>query len=42
MQGEGVEKNLDDAIYWYKKAIENGCQVAKESLDILLKLQNKM
>ena len=39
-QGEGTEKNLDNAIYWYKKAMENGCQEVKESLDVLLKLQN--
>ena len=25
-QGEGTKKSIDNAIYWYKKAIENGCQ----------------
>ena len=29
-------KNIDKAIYWYKKAIENGCQDAKENLNNLL------
>ena len=33
------EKSLDKAIYWYKKAIENGCQEAKENLSVLLKQQ---
>jgi hypothetical protein len=42
-----VQKNLahlyaqnnevDNAIYWYEKAINNGCQEVQESLDNLLK-----
>jgi TPR repeat protein len=40
-QGDGTEKNLENSIYWYKKAEENGCQEAKESLDILLKQQGQ-
>ena len=35
-------KSLDNAIYWYKKAVENGYQEAKESLDILLRQQENL
>ena len=35
-QDEGTERNIENAIYWYKKAMENGCQKAKERLDILI------
>ena len=35
-KGEGTKKDLKQAIYWYKKAIENGCQEAKENLNNLL------
>jgi TPR repeat protein len=35
-QGEGTEKNIENAIYWYKKAAENGCHEAKENLNLLL------
>ena len=34
--GEGIEKNIKNAIYWYKKAEENGCQKAKQKLNNLL------
>ena len=29
-------KNIEKAVYWYKKAIENGCQDVEESLNNLL------
>ena len=34
--GEGTEKNIESAISWYKKAVENGCQKAKQDLNNLL------
>ncbi|UZO01302.1 uncharacterized protein OCT59_012403 [Rhizophagus irregularis] len=36
-QGVGTEKNTENAIYWYKKAAENGCQEAEKGLNLLLK-----
>ena len=39
--GQMTRSFPNTAIYWYNQAVENGCQEAKESLDILLKLQNK-
>ncbi|GBC26828.2 kinase-like domain-containing protein [Rhizophagus irregularis DAOM 181602=DAOM 197198] len=38
-RGEGTEKNIELAIYWYNKAAENGCQESKDNLDILLEEQ---
>ena len=35
-KGKGTQQNINGAIYCYKKAIENGCQEVKESLDNLL------
>lgn len=29
-QGEGTEKGIDNAIYWYKKAMVNGYQEVKK------------
>ncbi len=26
--GDGIEKNLEKAFYWYQKAAENGCGLA--------------
>ncbi|PKK63477.1 hypothetical protein RhiirC2_701786 [Rhizophagus irregularis] len=37
--GEKTGKNLENAIYWYKKVIENGCLDVQEILDVLLKQQ---
>ena len=34
-RGEGTEKNIDEAIYWYKKAMENGCQEVEKRLNSL-------
>ncbi|RIA85126.1 hypothetical protein C1645_831239 [Glomus cerebriforme] len=31
-QGKGTEKSIEDAIYWYKKAMANGCQLAGKKL----------
>ena len=39
-QGEGTEKNIVNAIYWYKKAVENGYQEAEECLNNLLLLND--
>ena len=33
--GEGIERNIVYAIYWYKKADENGCQKAKVEQHII-------
>jgi hypothetical protein len=38
-QGEGVEKNINSTIYWYKKCLDNGCLEVKENLDTLLDQQ---
>ncbi len=34
-----MENHIDNAIYWYKKAIENGCNEVEENLNNLLKQQ---
>ncbi|POG60691.1 hypothetical protein GLOIN_2v1710856 [Rhizophagus irregularis DAOM 181602=DAOM 197198] len=39
-KGEGTNIDIDSAIYWYKKVIENGYQEVKENLDNLLSQQN--
>ena len=36
-EAKGTEKSIEKAIYWYEKAIENGYQEAKESLNVLLR-----
>jgi len=36
-----VKKNVEKAIYWYKKAVENGCQEVEENLNVLLYQQKK-
>ena len=33
--GIGTKKNIERAVYWYKEALDNGCQDAKENLDLL-------
>lgn len=33
--GKGVEKDIDQAIYWYKKAAEQGDAFAKAMLKLL-------
>lgn len=38
-QGKGVEKDINKAIEWYKKAVDNGDISAKEKLDKINKLQ---
>ena len=38
-KGEGTEKNIKSAVYWYKKAVKNECKEAKKKLDILLSEQ---
>ncbi|GBB92328.1 hypothetical protein RclHR1_00020031 [Rhizophagus clarus] len=35
-QGEGTEKSIEQAIYWYEKAANNESHEAKEKLDGLL------
>ena len=35
-KGKGTEKSMEKAIYWYKKAVENGCQEVNESSNNLL------
>ncbi len=38
--GEGVEKNLDEAIYWYSKASDLGDEGAKNNLALALEEKN--
>ena len=38
----GTEMNIENAIYWYKKVVENGCLDVKETLDVLSKQQNNL
>lgn len=35
--GEGVESNLEKAVYWYKKGAENGCETAMYNLSFYYK-----
>lgn len=35
--GEGVEPNLEKAVYWYKKGAENGCETAMYNLSFYYK-----
>jgi len=36
MYGDGVDQNIDKAIQWFQKAIEQGHEKAKQSLDMLM------
>ena len=35
--GEGTEKNLEKAFYWYQKAAESGLEMAQNNLALLYK-----
>jgi len=35
--GEGTEKNLERAFYWYQRAAENGYNVAQNNLKVVKK-----
>jgi TPR repeat protein len=39
--GRGIERNLEEAIFWLKKAIENGYKDA-EAIMNLIKVQHEM
>ena len=38
--GDGIAKNIDQAIFWYKKAVEQGYQKAQSRLEKVLKIKN--
>ena len=38
--GEGIVKDVEQAIYWYKKSAEQGYQGAQIKLEKLLKTKN--
>ncbi|RIA85885.1 hypothetical protein C1645_830114 [Glomus cerebriforme] len=40
-RGKRVQKDVDSAIYWYKKVVENGCQEFEEKLSALLNQQKR-
>ena len=37
--GEGIEKDIDQAIYWYKKAAEQGDKEAQKELKKILRIK---
>ena len=39
--GDGIDKDIDKAIYWYKKSAEQGFQDAQNKLKILSQKQQK-
>ena len=36
-KGEGIEKNLEKAFYWYQKAAESGFEIAQNNFALLYK-----
>ena len=39
-EGQGTEKNIDQAIYWYRKSAEQGNQSAQNKLETLIRTKN--
>ncbi|GBC21976.2 kinase-like domain-containing protein [Rhizophagus irregularis DAOM 181602=DAOM 197198] len=40
--GDGIEKNIDKAIYWYKQSVKQGHQDAQNKLKMLKKIRNSL
>jgi TPR repeat protein len=40
-KGEGIDKNIDKAIYWYSKSVEKGNRRPQKILETLLKIKRR-